>query len=165
MANILTDGLPLGLRFYDTLIKQKRFTYPCRKGVSHNEYQYTDNCTVPPWQIVRASTYLENIFVTLICLDSETEYDLNTLCPDMIADISIETVGVNDYIIYKASHDCCSLDVPNGLYYLKVDDLASDWFSEIFHIDSGLDDIETFYRLWSAGQIRDTDDLDLRIWD
>lgn len=165
MSDIVRDGLPLGLRFYDTLLKQKRFGYNCRKGVSHKEYQYVDNCNLPPFQIVRNSTYIENIFVTLICVETEEEFDLNTLCPNLIADITIKTIGLYDYITYKSSHVCCSLNVPNGIYYLKVDDMVNDWYSELFQIDYEMEDVETFYRLWTAGQVRTDNGLDLRIWD
>ena len=165
MSDILKDGLPLGLRIYDTLIKQKRFIYNCRKGVKHYEYQYTDNCTFPPFQIVRASSPQDTFTVTLVCVDTGEEYNINTLCPDMVANISIETIGDYDYIIYPATHDCCDLAVTKGLFYLKVDDTENDWFSELFWIDADAEDLETFYRLWADGHIRSSEDMDLRIWD
>ena len=109
MSDIIKDGLPLGLHFYDTLGKQKRFQYTCLKGVSHMEYQYTDNCTIPPFQIVRASIIGTDISVFLICVDTEEEFDMGTICPALEANISIKTIGTFDYITYPATHACCSL--------------------------------------------------------
>jgi len=92
MSNILENGLPLGLRFYDALEKQKRWKYTCAQGILHNEFQYTDNCDLPPWQIVRAADPSISIQVTMICADDGSEWDLNTECPDMITDITIATL-------------------------------------------------------------------------
>lgn len=161
------DGLPLGLRFYDTLGKQKRFTFDCARGVSHNEYQYTDGCVLPPFQVVRATIPSEDIDITLVCVDSGDEYDINTLCPDVISALAIVQVEDYDTIVYKADNDCCSLNL--GTYgkilaYLVVEDGTNTWYSELFRMDSGLEDAETYYRDWTPSQHRSYSPTELRIW-
>lgn len=166
MSNILENGLPLGLRFYDSLEKQKRFKHTCAQGVLHNEYQYTDNCDVPPWQIVRVADPSTTIQVTMICADTGFEWDLNTECPDMITDITLVTIGIYDYITYPATHACCGLGIgTKTLVYLRVEDTVNTWYSEMFFIDPGTGgDLDTYYRAWLPGHIRSVDPNDLRIW-
>lgn len=163
--NSIENGLPLGLRFYDALEKQKRFKYTCAKGIQHNEYQYTDNCVMPPWQLKRASAISTSIDVFIICVDSGTEWDMDTECPDMISDITLTTVGLYDYITYPASHACCGLPFfVKTLVYLRVEDGTSTWYSELFYLEPGSGGIDTYYRTWLPGSYRSIDPTDLRIW-
>jgi hypothetical protein len=167
MSDVIENGLPLSLRIYDALEKQKRFKYTCAQGILHNEYQYTDNCQMPPFQIKRASDPSTDIDVYIICVDSGTEYDMSTECPDLINDIDIITVGAYDYITYPANHVCCGLGfVTKTLVYLRIEDGVSTWYSELFYIDAGagIGDLDTYYRVWLPGSIRSVDPDDLRIW-
>ena len=165
MSNTLTEGLPLGLRFYDALEKQCRFRYTCAKGVMHNEYQYTDLCNTPPWQIKRLAMPSDSIDVYVICVDSGAETDLSSECPDYIANISLKTVGIYDYITYPATHTCCVFPFSvKTLVYLRVEDGTNTWYSEMFWIDPATSDIDTYYRVWLPGSVRSVDLNDLRIW-
>ncbi len=166
MSNTVENGLPLSLRFYDSLEKQKRFKYTCAKGIIHNEFQYTDNCVMPPWQIKRVATPETDVNVTIICVDTGDEWDMSIECPDLISDIDIKTVGVYDYIIYPGNHSCCGLGIAvKTLVYLRVEDTVSTWYSELFWIDPGAGiDIDDQYRVWLPGSIRSVDPNDLRIW-
>jgi len=165
MSNITENGLPLSLRFYDALEKQKRFKYTCAKGVKHNEFQYTGNCDFPPWQIVRVASPSVDIDVFVICVESGFEWQMSVECPDMIADITIQTVGVYDYITYFANHDCCGLGIiQKTLVYLRVEDGTDSWYSELFWIDPVITDLDTYYRVWLPGNVRSVDPDDLRIW-
>lgn len=165
MSSTVENGLPLGLRFYDKLEKQKRFKYTCAQGVLHNEFQYTDNCSVPPWQIKRLADPATTIDVYMICVDSGYEWDLNTECPDMINNIELTTIGLYDYITYPASHSCCGLGIyTKTLVYLRIEDGTNTWYSELFWIDADAVDIDTYYRIWIPGGIRSTNPDDLRIW-
>lgn len=161
------NGLPLSLRFYDSLEKQKRFKYTCAQGILHNEYQYTDNCQLPPFQIKRASIPSVTTEVTIICVDDGTEWAMSTECPDLIADITLTTVGSYDYITYPANHACCGLGLfTKTLVYLRVEDGTNTWYSELFYIDAGagIADLDDYYRVWLPGSIRSVDPDDLRIW-
>ena len=160
----IQDGLPLGLRFYDTLGKQSRWAYECARGVSHNEYQFTDECYVPPFQVVRLSIASTSFTMTLVCVDDETEYDMSVICPDLVNAISIKTVGIYDYITYKYGHDCCEFPFENVLFYIRLEDGTNTWYSELFRIYSDLDDAETYYRDWTPGSQRWIDGNELRIW-
>lgn len=164
MSDLVKDGLPLGLRFYDTIGKQSRFQYDCRKGVSHNEYQYTDECTLPPFQLVRQSLPGTSIEVTIICVDTGEEYVMSSLCAALIADITIKTIGVYDYITYKGNNACCTFLFAHALVYLRVEDGSNTWYSELFFIDGNMEDVDTYYRLWTPSDSRTFDGIDLRIW-
>jgi hypothetical protein len=98
MSNPLINGLHLGLRFYDSEDQQSRYKYTCEKGVNHNEYQYTDNCVMPPFQIVRTPLPATTFDMYLVCVDTEEEFDMSTYCPDMVNSITLKTVGLYDYI-------------------------------------------------------------------
>ncbi len=164
MSNTVQNGLPLGLRFYDSLEKQKRFKYTCAKGILHSEFQYTDNCTVPPWQIRRVADPSLTVDVYMICVDTGDEWDFSVDCPDLINDITITSIGIYDYLVYPASHDCCGLGIyTRTLVYLRVEDGTSTWYSELFFIDPQTD-IDTYYRVWLPGSYRSIDPNDLRIW-
>lgn len=165
MSDIIKDGLPLGLRFYDTLGKQKRYQYTCAKGVSHYEYQYADGCTIPPFQLVRGSIASTDISVFLICEDTEEEFDMGTICPALEANISIKTIGSYDYITYPGTHVCCALPfVGQVLVYVRVEDGTNYWFSEFFWIDMDMEDADTYNRLWIPANDRTFDGTQLRIW-
>lgn len=164
MSNYIADGLPLGLRFYDTLGKQARFKYQCRKGVLHKEYQYTDLCTLPPFQVLRVASPLDTIYVTLVCLDDETEVVLNSVCPALTSSIVIKTIGAVDYISYLAVHDCCNLPFTQALVYIRLEDGVNTWYSEPFWVYGDLEDAATYYRDWSPAEPRTFDNIDLRTW-
>ena len=164
--NSVVNGLPLGLRFYDSEDQQCKYKYTCRKGVHHREYQYTDDCSVPPFQIVRSPIPEDTFTMTIICSDTAAEYDINNICPDLVNSITLKTIGNYDYITYLGSiaHTCCAFGFQTkSLVYIRLEDGTNEWYSEEFWIDpSGVDTGDTNYRLWIAGGIRSTPDL--RIW-
>jgi hypothetical protein len=164
MSNPIVNGLPLGLRFYDSEDQQSRYKYNCRKGVKHREYQYTDNCSLPPFQVLRSPIPATTFQMYLVCLESGTEYDVNTLCPALVGSITLKTVGIYDYITYLGIHDCCTLPFTiKTLVYIRLEDGTNEWYSEEFWIDpSGVASGDTNYRLWIAGGVRAAPDL--RIW-
>lgn len=158
-------GLPLGLRFYDEVEKQCRFKYTCLKGVTHNEYQYSGVCSLPPFQLMRSPDPSTSYQLDLICVDNGDEFDVNTLCPALIASLMTETFG-DDYITYIGLHDCCDLPfTQNTLVYIRFSDGVNTWYSELFWINGEGDiDEDTNYRLWELGGRRSSDFADLRIW-
>lgn len=162
--NSVINGLPLGLRFYDSEDQQCKYKYGCRKGVHHREYQYSDNCTLPPFQIVRFPDPSVAFQMYLVCSDNGVELDVNAACPDLVNSITVKTVGNYDYITYLGIHDCCNLAYTRKtLVFIRLLDGVNEWFSEEFWIDpSGVQTGETNYRLWIAGGIRVAPDL--RIW-
>jgi hypothetical protein len=162
--NNIVNGLPLGLRFYDSEDQQCRYKHTCQKGVHHNEYQYTDNCSLPPFQIIRNPLPSDMFDMYLHCSDEDIEYDINTLCPDLVASISLKTVGLYDYITYTGVHACCTLPFTvRTLVYIRLEDGTNTWFSEEFYIDpTGVSSGDTNYRLWMIGSNRVAPDL--RIW-
>ena len=164
MSNPIVNGLPLGLRFYDSEDQQCRYRYTCLKGVKHNEYQYSDACSLPPFQVMRFPIPSVTFDMYLVCVETEAEYDLNTLCPDLVASLTVATVGLYDYITYLGVHNCCTLPFTiKTLVYIRLEDGTNQWFSELFYIDpSGVDSGDTNYRLWIAGGYRVSPDL--RIW-
>jgi len=165
MSNPIVNGLPLGLRFYDSEDQQSRYKYTCRKGVHHNEYQYTDNCVVPPFQVMRSPIPATAFDMYIVCSDTGTEYHINDICPDLVNSITLKTVGVYDYITYLGVHACCTFPfIVKSLVYIRLEDGTNEWYSEQFWIDpDGVSDYDDDnYRLWIAGGIRSTPDL--RIW-
>lgn len=164
MSDIVKDGLPLGLRFYDTLGKQSRFAYDCRKGVAHWEYQYTDECTLPPFQIVRSPAPATSFEITIVCVDTSEEYVMSAVCPALLADLEVKTIGIYDYITYPGNNACCDFLFAHALVYLVVTDGTNTWYSELFYIDSNMEDVDTYYRLWTPSDSRTFDGIDLRIW-
>jgi len=164
MSNPIVNGLPLGLRFYDSEDQQCRYKYTCIKGVKHYEYQYTDLCSLPPFQIVRSPIPSTTFDLYLVCVESEEEVDVNTICPDLTNSITLKTVGIWDYITYLGVHDCCLFPYDRKtLVYIRLADGTNEWYSELFWIEpTGVDEGDTNYRLWIAGGIRKTPDL--RIW-
>ena len=163
--NNVADGLPLGLHFYDTLGKQKRYQYTCAKGVNHYEYQYTDDCVVPPFQLLRSSIESSDISVFLICVDTGEEFDMGTVCPALEANIAIKTIGSYDYITYPGTHACCDFPFSGQmLVYARVEDGVNYWYSELFWIDVETEDVDTYYRLWTPANDRTFDGTQLRIW-
>lgn len=166
MSNPASIGLPTGLRFYDELEKQCRFKYTCLKGVVHSEYQYAGTCSLPPFQLVRPTIPGTSYQVDLICVDTGEEYDINTLCPALVATLMTETFGLTDYITYIGLHACCDLPFTgNTLVYIRFADGTNLWYSELFYINGEGDiDEDTNYRLWSLGGRRSSDFADLRVW-
>ena len=164
MSNPIINGLPLGLRFYDSEDQQNRYKFTCRKGVKHNEYQYTDNCSLPPFQVMRFPLPTTAMQLYIVCSELGTEYDVNALCPDLTNSITLKTVGMYDYITYLGVHNCCTLPFTlRTLVYIRLTDGTNEWFSEEFYIEpSGVESGDTDYRLWIAGGIRSAPDL--RIW-
>lgn len=168
MSNIVSNGLPLGLRMYDSEDQLSDQKYTCSKGVSHNEYQYTDACTVPPFQVVRASSPLSTFKLYLICVGTGEEYDMDTYCPDMVANIELHSVGLYDYIVYPATHTCCNLAMftERALVKIRLEEATGTgkWYSEKFYMDpSGVDVLGTNYRLYMVGGIRASSLTDLRV--
>lgn len=161
----IENGLPVGLKFYDDLYKQKRFTYECYKGVRHKEYQYTDNCTLPPFQIRRSTDPSTTKELEIICVDTGEVFDLMALYPSIVDNIGIFSIGAYDYILYYGNHDCMNLDIDQKiLVYAHFSDGDNDWYSELFWMDPNLTSVEDYYREWTPGQIRKVDSSDLRIW-
>jgi len=160
------NELPLGLRIYDSLEKQKRWKFNLAKGVKHLEYQYCDNCDLPPWQYKRISDPAFDMEVYVLCSDNGNEIAQLTIdCPDAISNIEIATVGEYDYITYPATHDCCGLGVfVKTKVYLKITDGVGTYYSEEFWIDPATSDLDTYYRIWLPGGVRSSDPDDLRIW-
>lgn len=164
MSNI-ENGLPLGLKFYDNILKQKRYKYECRKGVMHNEYQYTDLCTIPPFQIRRSYNPIEDKELKIICVDTGEITDLIALLPAIADNIEIQTIGLYDYITYFGTHVCMNLSLDRkALFYATFSDTESTWYSELFWIDPDFEEVTTYYRLWAATNIRDSGAGDLRIY-
>ena len=163
MSNPIVNGLPLGLRFYDSEDQQCKYKNTCQKGVTHQEYQYTDACSLPPFQVVRYPIPSVSFDMYLVCSDG-SEYDLNDLCINLVNSLTIATVGLYDYITYLGVHTCCSLPfATKALVYIRLTDGTNTWYSEEFYIDpAGVDSGDTNYRLWIAGGIRKSPDL--RIW-
>jgi hypothetical protein len=164
MSNPVVNGLPLGLRFYDSEDQQCRYKYTCQKGVQHNEYQYADVCSLPPFQIVRNPIPSSTFDLYIVCVESLQEVHVNDDCPDLVNSIELKTVGLYDYISYLGVHTCCALPYSRKtLVYIRLEDGTNEWFSELFWIDpTGVDSGDTNYRLWIAGGVRSTPDL--RIW-
>jgi hypothetical protein len=164
MSNPVVNGLPLGLRFYDSEDQQCRYKYTCQKGVEHNEYQYSDICSLPPFQIVRNPIPSSTFDMYIVCVESLQEIHVNDDCPDLVNSIELKTVGLYDYISYLGVHTCCALPYSRKtLVYIRLEDGTNEWYSELFWIDpSGVDSGDTNYRLWVAGGVRSTPDL--RIW-
>jgi hypothetical protein len=166
MSNPIVNGLPLGLRFYDSEDQQCKWKYTCVKGVKHQEYQYTDNCSLPPFQVLRSPIPAAVFDLYIICVESGTEWHVNDICAPLVASITLKTVGIYDYITYSGNdyHACCAFPFTlKTLVYLRLEDGTNEWFSEEFWIDpSGVDAGDTNYRLWIAGGVRSTPDL--RIW-
>ena len=162
--NSVVNGLHLGLRFYDSEDQQSKYKYTCRKGVHHQEYQYTDNCVLPPFQIMRSPIPSITFDLFIVCSDTGAEVYVNDICMDLINSITLKTVGLYDYITYFGIHDCCNFGfLYKSLVYIRLEDGVNEWFSEEFWIDpSGVDSGDTNYRLWIAGGVRKTPDL--RIW-
>lgn len=162
--NSIVNGLPLGLRFYDSEDQQCRYKYGCRKGVHHREYQYADNCSLPPFQIMRTPIPADTFDLYIVCVESLQEVYVNDICMDLINSITLKTIGMYDYITYTGVHTCCAFGYDiKTLVYLRLEDGTNKWYSEEFWIDpSGVDTGDTNYRLWIAGGIRKTPDL--RIW-
>jgi hypothetical protein len=168
MSDPVKNGLPLGLRFYDSEDQLSKEKYTCLKGVSHQEYQYTDSCTVPPFQVMRPSSPILTFKIYIICVGTGDEYDMDSECPDMVSNLQVKSVGLYDYITYFATHTCCNLTIfsTRALVTVRLEEVGSTrkWYSEEFYIDpSGVDVIGTSYRLWMAGGIRKVDLTDLRI--
>ena len=165
--NSIVNGLPLGLRFYDSEDQRCKYKYTCRKGVHHREYQYSDMCHVPPFQIVR-TPIPEDIFdMYLHCSEDDTEIcHINDVCASIVNAIELKTIGWNDYISYFGLEDCSGCSIPittKTLVYIRLEDTINEWYSEDFWVDpTGVDTGDTNYRLWIAGGIRKTPDL--RIW-
>ena len=167
--NSLKNGLPLGLRMYDSEDQLSDQKYTCSKGVSHNEYQYTDSCTLPPFQVVRANALISTFKLYVICVGTQEEFDMDTYCPDMVANLQLTTVGLYDYIVYPATHACCNLSIfsERALVTIRLEEVGGTgkWYSEKFYIDpSGVDVIGSSYRLYMAGGIRKASLTDLRVY-
>lgn len=162
--NSVVNGLPLGLRFYDSEDQQCKYKYTCRKGVHHQEYQYSSECTLPPFQIVRNPDPSDTFDLYIVCVDTGAEIHVNDVCMDLINSITLKTVGLYDYITYLGVHDCCTFGFDyKSLVYLRLEDGTNEWFSEEFWIDpTGVDSGDTNYRLWIAGGRRSAPDL--RVW-
>jgi hypothetical protein len=163
MSNPIVNGLPLGLRFYDSEDQQCRYKNTCQKN-SHNEYQYADECTMPPFQVMRSPIPEATFDWYIVCVGSDVEYDINDICPDMVNSILLESIGIYDYITYLGIHNCCTLPFnTKSLVYIRLEDGINQWFSELFYINpAGVDTGDTNYRLWTAGGVRSSPDL--RIW-
>jgi hypothetical protein len=167
MSDPVKNGLPLGLRFYDSEDQLSKEKWTCLK-VSHSEYQYTDDCTIPPFQVMRLASPITDFKMYIICVDSGVEYDMDSECPDMVANLEVHSVGLYDYIVYPASHACCNLSMftLRALVTIRLEEDGGTmkWYSEEFYIDpSGVAVIGDSYRLWMAGGIRSSDITDLRI--
>ena len=162
--NSIVNGLPLGLRFYDSEDQQCRYKYTCIKGVQHNEYQYSDVCSLPPFQVMRSPIPSITFDLYLVCVESLQEVHVNDECADLVNSITLKTVGMYDYITYTGVHTCCTLPYTRKtLVYIRLEDGTNEWYSELFWIDpTGVDSGDTDYRLWIAGGIRKAPDL--RVW-
>lgn len=162
--NSIVNGLPLGLRFYDSEDQQCRYKYTCLKGVQHQEYQYSDVCSLPPFQIVRTPIPATSFNLYLVCVESLSEVDVNSECPDLVNSITLKTVGTLDYITYLGVHTCCTLPYTRKtLVYIRLEDGTNEWYSELFWMDpTGVSSGDTDYRLWIAGGLRKAPDL--RVW-
>lgn len=169
MSDPVKNGLPLGLRFYDSEDQLSKEKYTCLKGVSHQEYQYTDSCTVPPFELMRPASPLAVFKIYIICVGTGDEYDMDSECPDMVNNLELHSVGLFDYIVYPATHACCNLAMfsARALVTVRVEEVGGSmkWYSEEFYIDpSGVQVQGTNYRLWMAGGRRSVDLTDLRVW-
>lgn len=169
MSNYLSNGFPLGLRMYDSEDQLSDQKYSCLKGVSHNEYQYTDSCYLPPFQVIRPVSHITVFKIYIICVGTGVEYDMDTYCPAMVANLELHTVGLYDYIIYPATHNCCNLGIftERALVTIRLEEVGGTgkWYSEKFYMDpSGVQVRGSDYRLYMMGGIRTTDLTDLRTW-
>jgi hypothetical protein len=149
----------------DQLSKEK---YTCLKGVSHQEYQYTDDCTVPPFQVIRASSPVTTFKVYIICVGTQVEYDMDNYCPDLVANLEVYSVGLYDYVIYPATHACCNFTLfdVRALVTIRLEEVGGTgkWYSEEFFLEPGDVQVRSdSYRLWSLAGIRTTDLTDLRV--
>ena len=161
------NELPLGLRFYDSLEKQKRWHYTCAKGIRHNEYQYADTCDLPPFQIMRTSIPTADCDIYVLCADTGDElFQMSVDCPALLADIQIATVGSYDYVTYPGGHACCNFNVTlKTLVYLRYEDTDNTLYSELFWIEPKAEgDLDTYYRVWLGNNRRSSDPDDLRIY-
>jgi len=169
MSN-LSNGLPLGLRMYDSEDQLSKEKYTCLKGVSHQEYQYTDACSVPPFQVIRESSPITTFKIYIICVGTQEEFDMSTYCAAMVANLEVHSVGLNDYIVYPSTHACCNLTIfdVRALCTIRLEEVggAGKWYSEEFYLDpSGVEVVGEAYRLWSMSGIRSVDLTDLRIYE
>jgi hypothetical protein len=139
------------LRIYDTPLKQsfRRF--------NNNEYKsfklLSPHNRLLPFQIIRQTRPDE--ITTFGLYDPEDDSLLINVMPLLNAtDIEYKSIGVYDYITYKANKDLLGA-LPDGWCYAKISDGKATWYTEVFFVDC------TIFNRSSKPKVNKKDDISL----